>query len=90
MQGQSSESHSEWAPISSSLREEYDSLVENLRNHGTDNVISWETFIRDISPLVGHEIPTEYRHYDVRVSKDGEVIETYKEIRRVTNLSQGG
>ena len=90
MQCQPSESHSEWAPFSSSLREEYDSLVENLRSRGLDNVISWENFLRDFTPLVGHEIPTEYRHYDVRVSEDGEVIELYKGTRRVTNLSQGG
>lgn len=73
----------------SSLRELYDSVVQIERGQGVSDTISWGEFKGQFQHIL-QDTPTEYRHYDVRLSEDGEVIESYKGTRRVTNLSQGG
>ena len=80
---------SSWKIEFSSLRELYDSIVQNEKSVGKTDTISWEVFKEQTQPLL-KSTPTEYRHLDVRISNSGKIIESYKENRKEINLTPKG
>lgn len=78
-----------WKIEFSSLRELYDSIVQNEKSVEKTDTISWEVFKEQFQPLLKNT-PTEYRHLDVSISNSGKIIESYKENRKEINLTLKG
>lgn len=80
---------SDWTKVSS-LRQVYDDMVDFAKSTGgsTEHLCSWEKFKENMKG-VGRlkNIPEEYRDYDVKITEDGKIVESFNGHNYVTDLN---
>lgn len=69
---------SDWEPVTS-IRETYDNLFQfHIENGGKiEKFVPWELFREDMRKITKGEIPDDYHEYEVRVTKDGTITESF-------------
>lgn len=80
---------SDWTKVSS-LRQVYDDMVDFAKSTGgsTEHLCSWEDFKKNMKGVEGLEsIPEDYRDYDVKITADRKVVESFNGYDSETNLN---
>jgi len=71
-----------------SLRELYDCVVQTNKELGIKEIVGWDDFKRGIGPLLLRQgVPENYSDYEVKVSKEGKIQESYNNIDREIDLN---